>query len=926
MSKVYRQVDKNADPFAVDDDLEAFVKERYMNRQEEAEDLDRYPETEALEATEVEQQALLPSRTRDPFLWLVKVRRGQEKDVMVRIMRKAIYFEQQKRKNGKGPVLQICSVMHHANLKGYIYVEAKKDIHVKKAVEGLQDVYHSKEAVVVPHKEMPNAINPAKNVTVELKEQAWVRIRGGVYKKDIARVLTVNTDGTRVVVKVVPRIDYMALKKKVESEKNKGRSAESDNSGARKVRVAAKAFNVEDARKFLFQVETKRHQIFGDLFEFNGKQYKDGYELKNMSIRGLIPNVKPTYDELFQFNNAKVNTNQFDGEDDEKVVTQTFQDAAALEDAAGEEMSNAKACAKFARGDTVLVVKGDLKNLVGTVKRILEKERIVVIKPDHEELTDLLEIDALQLEKYFTVGKHVKVVRGQHEGSTGMVVNVDDSTGIASVFSDVTQEHIKVFTRDLEDCAAIANGLTRFGENYQLLDMVQLGDMSVGVIVGVDRDACKVLTNLSVTSKQEVRTCKAKDLQRKIHASKLTGLDVFNNIVNSGDAIKILQGDWKGKQGVVKHVAKHNYLFVECRDVLTNLGIICVKAKSCQVVGGESGGAGGFASRMGSRQGPSGARSSGPRSFGERQRRSPLVGKLVMIKKGPHKRFRGKVLDVGDSTVKVELEGQCKVVTVKFSQLGAAERNVLTGGFLGPKGGAGLFNHPATVPNMQSGRHGPFGPASGSKTPMHAGVYGAPTPMHAGFGSQTPMHAGFGSQTPMHAGFGGSGMPFRGSQTPSRDRASNPFRVNVEERPDYRSMPAVSKTKQKNASEVDPQWLMDVVLYCRSLKKYGKVINIMPSRVTLQLGTFDADLGFKSTAPTDDFDLKDLEVVKPPDRAIVRVIDQVVDHPDLSLGAEGNMIGDGNVGEALVRFRGVEIEDLGDVKNIKLTSLAYVIV
>ena len=44
MSKVYRQVDKNADPFAVDDDLEAFVKERYMNRQEEAEDLDGGPD------------------------------------------------------------------------------------------------------------------------------------------------------------------------------------------------------------------------------------------------------------------------------------------------------------------------------------------------------------------------------------------------------------------------------------------------------------------------------------------------------------------------------------------------------------------------------------------------------------------------------------------------------------------------------------------------------------------------------------------------------------------------------------------------------------------------------------------------------------------------------------------------------------------
>ena len=102
------------------------------------------------------------------------------------------------------------------------------------------------------------------------------------------------------------------------------------------------------------------------------------------------------------------------------------------------------------------MARGELQNLVGSVDHVSAAEGVVHVKPDHKELTDLLPIDALLLEKYFTVGKHVKVVKGKHEGSTGMVVEVQDT--IAVVFADVTQVEMRVFMRDLIDCTEVTHG------------------------------------------------------------------------------------------------------------------------------------------------------------------------------------------------------------------------------------------------------------------------------------------------------------------------------------------------------------------------------------------------------------------------------------------------------------------------------------
>lgn len=52
-------------------------------------------------------------------------------------------------------------------------------------------------------------------------------------------------------------------------------------------------------------------------------------------------------------------------------------------------------------------------------------------------------------------GEHVKVVHGQHEGETGMVVRVEQP--VAYVFTDASQQEIRVFVRDLTLAVAVAN-------------------------------------------------------------------------------------------------------------------------------------------------------------------------------------------------------------------------------------------------------------------------------------------------------------------------------------------------------------------------------------------------------------------------------------------------------------------------------------
>ncbi len=104
------------------------------------------------------------------------------------------------------------------HLKGYIYVEAEKDSHVKSAIKGLRNLQEY-NIRLVPIKEMVDVLNVTKK-HISLKRGDWARIKRGIYKGDIAQVHEADEARGKIVVKLIPRLDFSALKTGVEQKKH----------------------------------------------------------------------------------------------------------------------------------------------------------------------------------------------------------------------------------------------------------------------------------------------------------------------------------------------------------------------------------------------------------------------------------------------------------------------------------------------------------------------------------------------------------------------------------------------------------------------------------------------------------------------------------------------------------------------------------
>ncbi|CAH8272659.1 unnamed protein product [Arabidopsis lyrata] len=673
------------------EDLERRIQERFSRHHEE------YDE----EATDVEQQALLPS-VRDPKLWMVKCAIGREREVAVCLMQKFI---------DRGADLQIRSVVALDHLKNYIYVEADKEAHVKEAIKGMRNIYSNQKILLVPIREMTDVLS-VESKAIDLSRDTWVRMKIGTYKGDLAKVVDVDNVRQRVTVKLIPRIDLQALASKLD-----GREV-----SKKKAFVPPPRFmNIDEARELHIRVERRRDHMTGDYFEnIGGMLFKDGFLYKTVSLKSItVQNVTPTFDELEKFNKPSEN-----GEGDFGGLSTLF--------------ANRKK-GHFMKGDAVIVIKGDLKNLKGWVEKVDEEN--VLIRSEMKGLPDPLAVNERELCKYFEPGNHVKVVSGTHEGATGMVVKVDQHVLI--ILSDTTKEHVRVFADHVVESSEVTTGVTKIGD-YELHDLVLLDNLSFGVIIRLENEAFQVLKG--VPDRPEVALVKLREIKCKIE-KKINVQDRYKNVIAVKDDVRVIEGPSKGKQGPVKHIYK-GVLFIYDRHHLEHAGFICAKCTSCIVVGGSRSGAnrngGDSFSRYGNFKAPApvpsspgrfqrgrggGYNNSGGRHVGGRGRGDDsLLGTTVKIRLGPFKGYRGPVVEVKGNSVRVELE--MKIVTV--------DRDAIS-------------DNVATTPFRDTSRY-----SMGSETPMHP----SRTPLHP---YMTPMRDS--GATPIHDGM----------RTPMRDRAWNPY-------------------------------------------------------------------------------------------------------------------------------------------------------
>ncbi|PRP82026.1 transcription elongation factor SPT5-like [Planoprotostelium fungivorum] len=592
----------------------------------------------------ITQQSFLPT-FKDPKMWMVGCKHGSEKQMVINLMQKFID------KQGTPEALLIKSAVCQDHLPGYIYVEADKESHVSQAIKGLRALHYKLK--LVPIREMVDVMTVAKK-NLNLKRGDWVRSKRGVYKGDLAQVYQYDEVRGKLIVKFIPRL------------------AEKNDNNKRSIRPAAKFFNPDDYSN----AEKKL-----DYYIYDGNKYKDGYLLKQINLKSVQTNVIPSIDELQRFQEAPDSSRM----DDDETPS-----AASSIGLANLKAPIAKNKVIFAKGDTVRVIEGDLRNLKGEVDSVegdfTTSNYTVHVMPKEKDLNDMLSFTADQLVKWFKNGDQVKVMSGKYNGETGLVVKAEGLK--LTLFSNASSNEIEVLAADVQKCTDVATGTVRLG-NYELHDLVTISATQVGVIIQVDKESFGVLDNNNVVQHYSLQEIGSKRYIRDAVAS-----DAYQRTITLGETVKIVDGMYKGQQGVIKYLFK-NMAFIYSREYLHNSGIFVVPSRTCASLNSANrrpegqflhpaappqspshygGGGRNERSPMGPPRG--GGRGGGGGSYNRRRAQDSLVNKTVTITKGNRvsrvvlkttgqwKGYIGIVKDVTEINVRVELHTRCRIVSV----------------------------------------------------------------------------------------------------------------------------------------------------------------------------------------------------------------------------------------------------------------------
>ena len=571
-------------------------------------------------------------------------------------------------------------------IKGYIYIEAYKQTHVKQAIQGMGNlrlgIYRQ---TMVPINEMTDVLRVTKDNS-QIKVNQWVRLKRGLYKDDLGQVDYVDTAQNQVHLKLIPRIDYTRLRGALRAASNENENQKRK----RQKRPPPKLFDIDAIRAIGGEVTND-----GDFIIFEGNRYRRGFLYKAFTTTALlIDGVKPTLSELEKFE-----------EHPEGIEIQLSESIIA------EDKGHS-----FAPGDNVEVCEGELAHLQGKIITI-DGNKITMI-PKHEDLTDPLDFQAHELRKYFKMGDHVKVIAGRYEGDTGLIVRVEDNQIV--LFSDLTMHELKILPKDLQLCADMATGVDTLGQ-FQWGDLVQLDAQTVGVIVRLEKENFQILNQNG-----KLIHVKHQAVTKKRDTRKAVALDSEQNQIQVKDHVKVIDGPHSGRNGEIKHLYR-NSAFLYSRLILENGGIFVCKTRHLQLSGGSrplsaSGvmntNTGFMSPRIQSPAHPSGGGGGGGgggqrmNNFkGDRDRSDlELIGKTIKIIQGTYKGYIGIVKDAIGTTARVELHATCQTITVDKNRI------VVVGTGSGGSGSGGISSYTRNTPMY-----------GGSRTPMYGG---ANTPMH----------------------------------------------------------------------------------------------------------------------------------------------------------------------------------------------------
>ena len=714
----HRELDRQRErEFQMDvEETAARLKERYGRQQR----------TTAGTGAIVPQRLLMPG-TEDPRIWRLKCRGKKEKEIISSIMERIIT-----RANSRDPIQILSAFAREGVMEGNLYIEAWKEQDITAAVDGVSHVFMGTKPTLIPLEEMPDLLRIRKSK--QLETAMYVRIKRGLYQGDLAQVNDVDTNGTEVELRIVPRLDYG-------QNEDVNAPVETDASGKRKrvpgvtkKRPPPRLFSENEARKKHSKYLQRQGGLSANDWVYQNKTYVGGYLLETFRVNALeTENVNPMLEEV-----SKFSTETEDG---------TTLDLQKL------QASIAGVASDYLPGDYVELFKGEQKGVTGRAVEVYGD--VVKMKVDSKGALrgQTIEAPIKDLRKLFREGDHVKVIGGQYINEVGMVVQV--SRGNITILTDSNQQEVVLLPKDLRVATDSGGNVT--GSKYGLFELVQLDASTVGCVIKVDRESLRIMEQDG-----SVRAILPSAVSNKIESRRQSAVatDRNGNEMKVDDVIKEFGGEQK--QGRVLHLHR-NFVFAQNRERAENAGVFVARHSNVVTVaakGGRLSGQNGVdLTKMNPAMKQNGAPGGGPMPPPQQKGRDRLIGRTVKIRKGQQKGLMGIVKDAGDTAAKVELHGKNKQISISKDDLTVVDPQ--TGLPLPdnrqPPGMAGRTPAPGNF-----GRT-PFGGAGmGGRTPAYATAGGGRTPAwKQDVGARTPAYGG----GTAYAGGSGGATAYGGGQT-----------------------------------------------------------------------------------------------------------------------------------------------------------------
>ena len=644
------------------------------------------------DSTVIPKRLLLPS-VDDPKIWAVKAREGKEREVIYAITKRI-----EERRGTKNELLIISAFERGGTesvMKGYIYVEALRQPDVLSALDGILNVYPRSKMELVELKDMPDLLRVTKTPTLE--PGAWVRLKRPLkYSGDLAQVLNVTENGLEARVRYIPRLDYGVRDEASPAHAANGKRKRQFGGGPR---PPQRLFSEAEARKR----HPRQLSKAPNGWQYMGDEFENGFVVKDIKIQQLtVTDVNPTLEEVTKFaSGAEDGTENLDL----KALAATMKDSNAF--------------VTYLPGDVIEVFEGEQKGVVGKATNV--QGDIITLQVTEGDLKgQTIDVPAKGLRKRFEIGDHVKVIGGSRfQDEVGMVVKISEDR--VTLVADQSSNEITVFSRDLRE-ADDSGGQGSLGQ-YQLFDLIQLDNTTVGCVIKIDRE-----TLVALDQNGDRRQLLPSQIANKFPPKKnAVAADRSGSEIRIDDVVREYGN--QQRRGKILHI-HHGYVFLHSHDYSRDSGVFVLRAANVNTVAAKGG-------RVNATSGPDLATMNPamkrlpngpdgrmgppppPKVFG----RDKAIGQTVVIRKGVYKGLLGIVKDTTDVAARVELHTKSKIVTVPKENLTYKDKN--TGASIdinirGPRGPPGRGVNSGAggrVPEWQGGSRTPVISSASERTP-----------------------------------------------------------------------------------------------------------------------------------------------------------------------------------------------------------------